>query len=387
MSKKEEKIFKKVRRKLNSDNHFSNTAFRNKLENNLGDTAGQVDQTLKEAGAPTIGDYVEAGIPPDLPPNPVFETVQERIEAGEPVKFSENGLFHTAIPIQTIKYKIAENESVMANEGSFIVLGTDRPKGTESGYGALGSNRANSIDLVVGRMSSARGGKGPPNSDKEEGAFVDNSFFADAARIHISQLTDIDKNFGLSETNSNIGSKQRSGIGIKADGIRIIGRESIKIVTGKADGPSGFGMKGETNSLGGKISEPAPSIDLIAGNNTGTIKVWGGLFQPVEQIPNLQPAVKGYITRDAFRDLGNIIDEIWSAIYTLTLVQIRYNAILGSDPFRPWVPPAAVEAVASQIIFVMNSLYHTRVNKAMWEFNYLYPFGYKFICSRNINIT
>ena len=387
MSKKEEKIYKKIRRKLNSDIAHHDTAFRDRLENNLTDTVGEVNQTLKEIGEPTVDDYIKAGIPADLPANPIFDTIQEKIDAGEPVVFSENGLFHTAIPLQTIKYKAAENENVMQNEGSFIVLGTDRPKGTESGYGALGSNRANSIDLVVGRMSSARGGKGPPGSDNEEGAFVDNSFFADAARVHISQLTDIDKNFGLSETNSNIGSKQRSGIGIKADGIRIVGREGIKIVTGKADGPGGFGMKGETNSLGGKISEPAPTIDLIAGNNTGTIKVWGGLFQPVEQIPNLQPAVKGYITRDAFRDLGNIIDEIWSAIYTLTLVQIRYNAILGSDPFRPWVPPAAVEAVASQIIFVMNSLYHTRVNKAMWEFNYLYPFGYKFICSRNVNIT
>ena len=387
MSKKEEKIYKKIRRKLNSDIAHHDTAFRDRLENNLTDTVGEVNQTLKEIGEPTVDDYIKAGIPADLPANPIFDTIQEKIDAGEPVVFSENGLFHTAIPLQTIKYKAAENENVMQNEGSFIVLGTDRPKVTESVYGALGSNRANSIDLVVGRMSSARGGKGPPGSDNEEGAFVDNSFFADAARVHISQLTDIDKNFGLSETNSNIGSKQRSGIGIKADGIRIVGREGIKIVTGKADGPGGFGMKGETNSLGGKISEPAPTIDLIAGNNTGTIKVWGGLFQPVEQIPNLQPAVKGYITRDAFRDLGNIIDEIWSAIYTLTLVQIRYNAILGSDPFRPWVPPAAVEAVASQIIFVMNSLYHTRVNKAMWEFNYLYPFGYKFICSRNVNIT
>lgn len=387
MSKKEEKIYKKIRRKLNSDIAHHDTAFRDRLENNLTDTVGEVNQTLKEIGEPTVDDYIKAGIPADLPANPIFDTIQEKIDAGEPVVFSENGLFHTAIPLQTIKYKAAENENVMQNEGSFIVLGTDRPKGTESGYGALGSNRANSIDLVVGRMSSARGGKGPPGSDNEEGAFVDNSFFADAARVHISQLTDIDKNFGLSETNSNLGSKQRSGIGIKADGIRIVGREGIKIVTGKADGPGGFGMKGETNSLGGKISEPAPTIDLIAGNNTGTVKVWGGLFQPVEQIPNLQPAVKGYITRDAFRDLGNIIDEIWSAIYTLTLVQIRYNAILGSDPFRPWVPPAAVDAVASQIIFVMNSLYHTRVNKSMWEFNYLYPFGYKFICSRNVNIT
>ena len=223
-SKKEDKIFKKIKKKLNSDTYANQTEFRNKLENNLDATVGKVEQSLRDAGEPTVNDYVKAGIPLDLPPNPFFETIQDKLDAGEPIVFSENGLFHTAIPIQTIKYKVADNENVTQNEGSFIVLGTDRPKGTESGYGAKGSNRANSIDLVVGRMSSARGGKGPKGSDKEEGAFVDNSFFADAARVHISQLTDIDKNFGLALTNSEASAKQRSGIGIKADGIRIIGR-------------------------------------------------------------------------------------------------------------------------------------------------------------------
>jgi|TARA_B100000900_G_C20526784_1_gene694516 hypothetical protein len=383
MSKKEQQIYKKIKRKLSKDGE----SFKNDLRSKMANTAKEVDSIIDASGERSINDYVSAGIPSDLPPSPALNTIQEKLDAGEPITYSENGVFHTAIPLQTIKYKQKPNELVTQNEGSFIVLGTDDAgKGTESGYGARGSNRANSIDLVVGRMSSAREGKGPPDSDKESGTFVDSSNFADAARIHISQLTDIDKNFGLAQTNTDQ-SVGRSGIAVKADAVRIIGREGIKIVTGRADGPGGFGQRGEPNSLGGKIGQPAPTIDLIAGNNTGNIKVWGGLFQPVESIPNLQPAVKGYITRDAFRDLGNIIDEIWSALYTLTLVQIRYNGILGSDPFRPWVPPAAVDAVASQILFVMNSLYHTRVNKNMWEFNYLYPFGYKFICSRNVNIT
>jgi len=388
VSKKEEKIFKKIKRKISEEQHRDGgKRYEQKLRDDMSKTAGEVGKTLEAFNQPSVNDYMKAGIPEDLPDSPVFETVQDKLDAGEPIMFSENGIFHTAIPLQTIKYKAKSNEHVTQNEGSFVVLGTDGDKGAESGYGAMGSNRANSIDLVVGRMSSARGGKGPPGSDTEEGAFVDNSNFADAARIHISQLTDIDKNFGLAKTNSQLGSKARSGIAIKADAVRVIGREGVKIVTGRGDGPSGFGPKGETNSLGGKTPEPAPTIDLIAGNNTGNIKVWGGLFQPVEMIPNLQPAVKGYITRDAFRDLGNIIDEIWSAIYTLTLTQIKYNGILGADPFRPHVPPAAIDAIASQVLFVMNSLYHTRVNKNMWEFNYLYPYGYKFICSRNVNIT
>ena len=95
-------------------------------------------------------------------------TMQQRMEAGQPVEFAENGLFHTAIPIETIAYKSSANEQVMKNAGSYIVLGTDKPGGDASGYGAIGSNRANSIDLVVGRMSNSRGGKGPPGEKVEK---------------------------------------------------------------------------------------------------------------------------------------------------------------------------------------------------------------------------
>ena len=213
-----------------------------------------------------------------------------------------------------------------------------------------------------------------------------NSFFADAARIHISQLTDIDKNFGLAATHAPP-SVARSGIGIKADAVRIIGREGIKIVSGPGHDPDGYGVKGETNSLGGKISQPAPRIDIIAGNNTDNIRVWGGLYQPVEEMSNLQPVVKGYITRDAFKELSEFLDEIMSAIMALVMSQIEYNAILSIDFFKPWLPPLAIKTIVQQILFVMNSIYQTRVSKAMWEFNYLYPFGYKYICSRAVSTT
>jgi len=316
-----------------------------------------------------------------------YETVNERFDKGETVEFSDNGLFHTAIPVQTVVYKDAPNEKVIQNEGAYLVLGTDRPGGLASGYGGQGSNRANSIDLVVGRMSNARSGKGPPGAMGGDGAaYVDNSFFADAARIHISQLTNIDKNFGIAEGNTqNI--KARSGVAIKADAVRVIGREGVKIVTGEADSVSGYGISGEPNSLGGKIVKPAPSIDLIAGNNTGDYITFGGIFNPIETINILQPAVKGDFTKDAFLELGNIIEDLWACTYALTLTQIIYNAILGISFFEPWRAGASSIAVTSQLSWVMNSMYHTRTNKTFWEFNYLNPAGYKYICSRNVNLT
>ena len=72
---------------------------------------------------------------------------------------------------------------------------------------------------------------------------------------------------------------------------------------------------------------------------------------------------------------------------TLTLSQVQFNSVLGIDPLRPWVAPASVKTTFEELVFVANSVYQNRVTKALWEFNYLYPFGYKYICSRNVNIT
>ena len=163
---------------------------------------------------------------------------EQRIKEKKPLNAtpSDSGIMHMDNWIDEVgpQYKNAPNEKVLSKNGSFIVLGTDRPDSQASGYGAKGSSRASSIDLVVGRMSSARRGKGP-----KDGTFVDNSFAADAARIYISQQTDIDTYFGIVE--GSVGnSKARSAIGIKADGVRIFGREGVKIVTGKGNNWKGF---------------------------------------------------------------------------------------------------------------------------------------------------
>ena len=312
-------------------------------------------------------------------------TTQEKADAGLGYTYSSNGLFHTAIPLQTLSYKSAPNEQVISQAGSYIVLGTDRPDSAASGYGALGSNIANSIDLVVGRMSNANGGDGPPG--QEEGtAQADNSFFADAARIHISQLTDIDKNFGLAAGNADP-NRGRSGIGLKADAIRIIGREGVKIITGEADSVSGYALSGETNSLGGKIVKQAPQIDLVAGNINSSYITFGGVMMPLETINNLQPAVRGELTRDAFIELSDILGDLWASTYAMSLVQVIFNAILGISFMEPWRAGASSVIVSAQLNWVMNTMYHVRINKDNWEFNYCNPGGYKYICSRNVNIT
>ena len=321
-------------------------------------------------------------------------TTEQRLKEKKPVNTTptDSGIMHTNNWIDDVgaQYKNAPNEKVISKNGAFVVLGTDRPSSEASGYGAKGSSRAATIDLVVGRMSSARGGKGV-----KHGTFVDNNFAADAARIYISQQTDIDTNFGIVE--GSIGNpRARSAIGIKADGVRVFGREGVKIVTGKGNNWRGFGFKGETNSLGGKISQPAPGIELIAGNNTEPRKVYGGLFNPRETIETLQPVAMGYNTRDALRELSGIIDEIFGMIHNFAQTQIAINtttaaAFAASGFFAPHGTAAGVIGSANSIALptqVLSPLYHARLNKLFdFEFNYLFPFGYKFICSRSVKTT
>jgi|6_EtaG_2_1085325.scaffolds.fasta_scaffold00261_21 hypothetical protein len=321
--------------------------------------------------------------PPELtdpvpPPNQAGSSPVEGYVQAVP---TDTGVYHTPVPEVDLSFKIAPNEYMIRHGGSYIVLGTDRPGSVMGGKGAKGYQNANMIDLCVGRMASARGTKGPA-----AGTHVDNSAPADAARIYISQLTDIDVNFGLAEGISGV-AVDGSGIGVKADDVRIIGKRSVKIVTGKQQAVRGAGPRGEPTSLGFAMHQPAPTIELIAGNHTEERVVWGGIYNPIERINTLQRACLGSNTRDGLAELNDIVGELWSAVFNLTLYQTGFNSIVGIDPWRPWVAAASPTTVMGLLGFVLDSLWHTKINAILWELNYLTPYGYKFICSTNVKIT
>ena len=82
----------------------------------------------------------------------------------------------------------------MTNENNaWIILGRDRPASVMSGYGGKGDTQAASIDIVAGRMGS----EVRAFDESGEKLFVNPSFKKDAARIYISQKSDIDKYFDL----------------------------------------------------------------------------------------------------------------------------------------------------------------------------------------------
>jgi hypothetical protein len=299
---------------------------------------------------------------------------------GQPMNSS--GVFGSSTYEPVVKYNFSPEDKVINNGNAYITFGKDRPSGKASGFGGQGATGANAIDIVVGRLSSA---------PKPDGAIVDNSFSSDAARVYISQLTNIDFNFGIDPGKSGY-MEGRSGIGIKADGVRVIGREGVKIVTGRAQNATGFGMKGETNSLGGKISQPAPLIELIAGNNTEPTFEVGGLFNGAGRIDKIQGVAMGQNTVEALKNLSELMTNMLSLLKTKSNAQFGLNAAYALAASLPeqFAGPACAAAFAvynGKHLKSNYEMYQLFIDKAIWDVNYLQPYGKRYIESRNVKTT
>lgn len=265
------------------------------------------------------------------------------------------------------KFVSADSEKVISNtNNASIVLGRDRPASRLSGYGGSGDTHCASIDLVAGRM----GINAAAVDDNDQAMSIDPNFKIDAARIYISQKTDIDQNFGLAE--GIVGAATaKSAIGLKADGIRIVAREGIKLVT-KTD------LK---NSQGGDIAS-VTGVDIIAGNDD----------------ESLQPMVLGTNVEEALNKIVEHIDKLNGIVNDLTMYQLKYNTIMAShfhiSPFfgAPTAPsPTAVAggAVAATELganTIRNLVTH-RTNLIMFKNTYLSAAGGKYINSRYNNVN
>ena len=178
-------------------------------------------------------------------------------------------------------YNEAFGEWVKKGENnSFIVLGRDRPSHEGSGYGGLGDTGAGSIDLVVGREFVAPGVPVNPN------------FKTDSARIHISQKTDSDTNFGLPAGSNH--SVAESAITIKADAVRVVGRRSIKVVAGAGEDSQNYG------------------VDVIANNDDS----------------GLQPMVKGDNLVAAMTQLIKDTQALMGVVQAYGMAQDQWNAVM-----------------------------------------------------------
>jgi len=298
---------------------------------------------------------------------------------------ANEGTFGEPRPEAVPHFIQTESEHVISNKNnSWIVLGRDRPRGIASGYGGNTDTGTACIDLCVGRMSAN------PITD----AYVDPNFRTDAARIYISQKTDIDENFNLTEGSLGM-SETKSAVGIKADGVRIVAREGIKLVT----------TTDSLNSQGGCVKSIG-NIDLIAGNNTEFLEpavkgkqLANMLRKMLQQISDLTENLNGFLTSQmAFNAaMGTHSHPVpphfhgvagaFVAPYTTTTSLIPFAPIPIVSGVSPIATSAATKATYTQASRTVPSLLVAKANKTGLEFNCLNELGEDYILSRNVNLT
>lgn len=235
-----------------------------------------------------------------------------------------------------------------------IVFTKDRPGSRFSGK--TSDTRAAAIDIVVGRL-------GPKSTGENQ--LVDPNFTDDAARIYISQKSDVDKNFNI-RLEGEAPLNDRSAIALKADGIRLIAREGIKIVTGTD----------KNNSQGGEIKS-VYGIELIAGNHTGEV----------------EPMVKGTKLVNALDELAQKVEELNAAVkHGFTIQQEMNLAVQNHFHYSPWYgnPTLTSDTVMAKgaktsmehLQQTQRSLTNNRANIAAWRKNNLCESGRDFVLSR-----
>tara|TARA_R110000851_G_scaffold223610_1_gene376489 strand:+ start:3025 stop:4026 length:1002 start_codon:yes stop_codon:yes gene_type:complete len=287
--------------------------------------------------------------------------------------------------IQTSTEKIIKNDN-----NAWIVLGRDRPGSLLTGYGGRGDTQAAAIDIVVGRMAA----NVIEYTANDQRVWTDPDFKKDAARIYISQKTDIDANFDLVAGNvgssiavnadefaivdnpniptpSTFSPEPRSGIALKADGVRIIAREGIKLVTG-----------GDTyNSQGGTVRSVA-GIDIIAGNDDS----------------DLQPIVKGTNLRDAMIRLVDHVDSLAGIVDSLLMIQSSFNQAVTNhfhhSPFfgkmttiSPTVQSAGCKTMLDYLSQTKRSCGMFKTNLRSFQLTYLDELGDRYINSRSNHVN
>ena len=301
------------------------------------------------------------------------------------------------------------------DNNTMIIMGRDRTgeeeldssypelRKEDSGYSTY--QGAGAIDIVVGRVSpfplSVTGKTfGPLFNTKEEmkelaletldGIDTENGnqpFFTnhpkigmDAARIYLSQMTDVDENFKISKklyTGVTVKESKKNGkpvmtpasaIMLKADKIRMHARQDIKIVTG--------GSFEKVNSQGNDITKVG-GIHLMAGNKAA------------EQ----QPIPKGDDLCDMLDEIVKKLSQLSGILFTLADTQIKYNTVLSShrhfSPFygQPCTPsltgkPHGAATVVDQFTRVESQIIAFKAGLASFKSKYIKAGSAKYINSR-----
>lgn len=193
---------------------------------------------------------------------------------------------------------------------SWIVFGRDRLGDVDHGYGSKGDPKASAMDIVVGRLSSVDALllNDPEAGIKEP---INASTSRDAARIYLSQKADIDDYFNLADGISGK-SIAKSAIAVKADDVRVISRNSLKLIT-RSDTEFSVSVEGRPVK-----SISITGVQLIAGNESDS-----KTMQPIPKGTNLKDCLDSIILQ--IRKLGGVLNDFISTQSNVN------HALLGHD--------------------------------------------------------
>jgi len=269
-------------------------------------------------------------------------------------------------------YNNTERETFISNKNSWIVLGGDRSASPLSGKAGQGSTQASSMDIVVGRGAGVDGE--PPDNDKK----LDPSFFEDAARIYITQKGDVDTSFGIAEGvwSDFMTTDKKSALVAKADHVRLMGREGIKLVTGKAKNAGG---ESEKNSLGKEVGK-VPPIQFIAGNYTDDNSV-------LQSNRILQPLVKGENLIEYLNELQSFVGKVLGMVQANTKDLVICNGTLAGLT-SPIIPLAALHTGLATTEGIRSfTMIADQMVLGSLRVNYLEPVGSTYINSGYVFTT
>ena len=262
------------------------------------------------------------------------------------------------------------SEDMWSNGDSHIILGRDRDSSDISGYGGAGHTSAHSIDMVVGRGACNSEIKKLSQKNEIKGLQIDPDFQNDAARIYMSQKADIDKYFNLNNDLSSgiVGtSEAQSGIGIKADAVRVMARTGIKLVS--------YSYKFDSSGL--DITERKGSDLIRVPTNQGA-----AVQDPKN---NMQPIPKGENLTKALEDIAKQLDILSGMFINFVEIQNKYNNMLAThthiSPFYGITVPPSIELQPANIEQNISTMSETISDTLEFKMGYLNKFKNDYLSS------
>ena len=107
----------------------------------------------------------------------------------------------------------------------------------------------------------------------------------------------------------------------------------------------------------------------------------------MEEVNDLQGVARGEFTRDAIKELGEIVEQLLSAVERNTQLSEMMSSIMGISAWEPYRPAGIPIILGTEIVTVNSSLWMLRLSKILWDINYLQDFGYKYMVSQNVFST